>query len=441
MRLFASLLAVLSAAVAQAQPVATAWDRSDPTNKAELRIFLATAYQFEQAGQTWPDADLFWFTNTPPDDRLVMLAPAFDVFNELYQHRLDPWGAAGAPYSLVDLMRDDPAVAAKFKNYTLNGEFITGTDDDPAVLAKHLAMVIEAITASEEYKLDNFMMLGEAFKSVNLVKQPAVTPPATAPTMPTPVAIPPGLEQFHCDLQAWVKRSLLACMKSKGLYKGENDRTPTNPNPRGRFDCDDFSNAMAQWLLKWLKQQYPNMDVKIFGFYWKCPKLDANGQPVLDPSGQPVYIDQGHAMTIVIIDGLYFLIDPYTGQTHGPYSTLKDANDAAIAIAHQSGMLCQGWKPGSPPATWPPGQHPSPLEPKPWWDWEDMQRRFCEKLQQCCNEIPTWYTPPTNCTPTTLPDGSTPSAPTSPCDKIRPYMPPGPPAKHINNTIPCYSAP
>lgn len=422
---FVTVLALMVALTARAQDVATGWDSSDPVNKAELRIYLATVYQFEQAGQVWPDADLFWFTNTPPDHRMVMLAPAVEVFGELYKHRLDPWGEAGQPYSLFDLMRDDPAVASKFKHYTLTGEFTTGSEDDPEVLAKHLAMAIEAITESEEYKLDDFMADGDGFKSVNLVKQQPTTPPAQAPTMPTPVTVPPGDQQFHCDLQAWVKRSLLACMKSKGLYKGENHRDPNNPNPRGRFDCDDFSYAMIQWLLKYLKQQYPNMDVKSFGFYWKCPKLDANGNPVLDPNGQPVYTDQGHAMTIVIMNGLYYLIDPYTGQTHGPYSTLKDANDAAIAIAHQSGMLCQGWKPGGPPLTWPPGQHPSPNEPKPWWDYKDMQERFCEKLRQCCNEIPNWYTPPTNCTPTTLPDGSTPSNPSSPCDKIRPYMPPG----------------
>ncbi len=284
-RVVVAVLVLMVAMTARAQDVATGWDRSDPINKTELRIYLATAYQFEQAGQVWPDSDLFWFTNTPPDHRMVMLAPAFEVFGELYKHRLDPWGEVGPPSSLADLMRDDPAVASKFRHYTLTGEFITSTDDDPEVLAKHLAMAVEAITESEE-----------------------------------------------------------------------------------------------------------------------C---------------------QGDAITVVIMNGLYYLIDPYTGQTHGPYSTMKDANDAAIAIAHQFGMLCQGWKPSGPPLTWPPGQHPSPNEPKPWWDYKDMQDRFCEKLRQCCNEIPTWYTPPANCTPTTLPDGSTPSNPSSPCDKIKPYMPPG----------------
>jgi len=416
---------LMAAVTARAQVVATGWDGADPVNKAELRIYLATAYQFEQAGQVWPDSDLFWFSNTPPDHRTVMLASAIEVFNELYEHKIDSWGQHRPPYSLFDLMRDEPAIATKFKHYTLTGEFKTDNQDDPQVLTKHLLMAIEAITQSEEYKLDNFMPDGDGYKSVNLVKQQTTSPPAQSPTMPTPVSVPPGDVQFHCDLQAWAKRSLLACMYSKGLYKGEKRRNINNPNPRGRFDCDDFANAMAQWLIKWLKQQYPNADINLFSFYWKCPKLDSNGNPVLDPNGQPVYVDHGHAITIVKMNGLYYLVDPYTGQTHGPYSTLKDANDAAIAIAHQQNMLCQGWKPGNPPVISPPGQHPSPQEPKPWWDWKDMQERFCDKLRQCCNEIPTWYTPPANCTPTTLPDGSTPSAPNSPCDKIKPYMPPG----------------
>ncbi len=407
------------------QEFSTRWDRTDPTNKAELRIYLATMYQASQNWQEWEDADLFWFTNTPPDSRLVMLAPALDVFTELYAHKLDPSGTYVAPYTILDLMRDDPAVDARFKRYTLTGEIETTSTDDAEMMMKHVQMAAEAIATSEEYSLEECMVSSGCFKTVELVKQPATTPPAPQPTIPTPIPVPPGLQQFDCDLRAWVARSLLACMKSKGLYKGENSRDPNRPNPRGRFDCDDFADAMAAWLEKYLKQLYPNMDVKGFGFMWKCPKLDSNDNPVLDPNGQPVYTDDGHAMVLVTIDGKFYLIDPYTGTVYGPYLTNADAYDAAIALASQTNSLCQGWKPGTGPFTWPPHERPGSIEPKPWWKWKDMQERFCNALRQCCNEIPTWYTPPTNCTPATLPDGSTPATPHDPCSKIGQYVPPG----------------
>ena len=170
---------------------------------------------------------------------------------------------------------------------------------------------------------------------------------------------------------------------------------------------------MIQWLKRRLEEIHGPGTIKfenlIFG--WECP--DNTTTP-------PTWKKTGHAMPLVERDGKFYLIDPYTGETYGPFNTREEAFKKALDLF----MRCTGGRPlGLPdyknPDYWPPGYRPE-WEPKPWWSDREMQKHFCERLAACCGSaIPT----PPNCPPSTAPGGTAPSVLT-PCN-FRDYMPPG----------------
>lgn len=205
-------------------------------------------------------------------------------------------------------------------------------------------------------------------------------------------------------------------MAGKGMYLKDGKKI-------GRFDCDDFTDAIAAWLEETLKKQYPNLKLQSFNFWWQCPKKNADGSPVIGPDGNPVYEDvPGHTMLLIQIDGQYYLIDPQTGAIVGPFSNYDEAYRRAMEM--NPTMPCPGWRP-SPTLPIPYDPHKRlPVEPPPWWNYEDMQQRFCRILRQCCAELGTWPAPASGCNPTTLPDGTTPAT-ISPCDSVPRYTPPG----------------
>lgn len=395
-----------------AQPTLTPWDAQDPVNKAETRQYLSLIWQAEAIGQQI-DLGQFVFTNNLPDVMTLLVAPQKEVFEKLYEHRLDPHGLAGAPYGLNELMRDDPLVRAQFREFVLTDKISLGADADEAAIDKHLMMIMDAVLEQGEFKLETFAVVNGGLQSTKMevVKNPGtIAPPTNPPNTPT---------QFKCDLEWWARRAFLECMNDNWddplLYLRENNLDPNDPlwprkrRPVPRFDCDDFTDAIIEWLRRRLEEIYGPGNIKfehlIFG--WQCPVPNTNPQQWKKPIG--------HSMPLIERDGKFYLVDPYTGETYGPFNTREEAYKKALELY----MKCPGGRPVGNPEYWPPGWRPG-WEPKPWWTDREMQKRFCERLRACCG-LPVLNPP--NCPPTTVP-GITPPTSLSPCN-FRDYMPPG----------------
>ncbi|NUQ68884.1 MAG: hypothetical protein HUU18_11490 [Phycisphaerales bacterium] len=395
-------------ALAQHQP--TGWDPEDATNKTQTRQYLSLIWQAQMNGQP-VDMSQFVFTNALPEVMSLLVGPQREVFESLYVHRLDPHGLAGAPYGLNDLLRDDAGVRAQFREFVLTDKITLGPDADPEAAAKHLLMIMDGIFAQSEYRVESFQINGEEVESTNLelVKYPGELDPLSTP-LPDP-------SQFECDLRWWVERSFFECMANgvPRLFIPEINLDPEDPNghrkfrPVPRFDGDDITDAMIQWLLRRLEALYGpgSFGVEHLVFTWQCPDYSTT------PPGWRAPV--GHSLPLIERGGKYYLIDPSTGEVYGPFNTREEAYRKALALF----MTCPGGRALGNPEYWPPGFRPE-YEPSPWWtDWE-MQRHFCQRLAACCGTpIPT---PPT-CPPSTIPGGLLPSMLT-PCN-FRDYMPRG----------------
>ena len=393
-----------------AQPVLTPWDASDPVNRQQTRQYLSLIWQAEITGQQI-DLSQFEFANDLPNIMGLIVAPQKEVFEKLYKHRLDPNGLNGDPYGLNELMRDDPLVRAQFREFVLTDKITLGPDSDPQAANKHLLMIIDGVFNQTEFKVEAFQFIGNQVESTKLevIKNSG--------TGPTPSSPPTSPDQFRCDVDWWAKRAFFECMNDNWtypkLYLPENNLDPSDPSWQKkrrtvpRFDCDDFTDAMIQWLKRRLEEIYGPGSIKFqhIVFAWQCPEPGTN--PTLWKN--PV----GHSMPLIERGGKFYLVDPYTGGVYGPYNTREEAHKKALELF----MTCTGGRPVGNPDYWQPGERPG-WDPKPWWtDWE-MQQRFCERLKACCG----WPLPtPPNCTPSTTPGGTAPSA--TSCD-FRDYMPP-----------------
>jgi len=178
---------------------------------------MSLIWQAEITGQQI-DLSQFVFTNDLPDIMGLLVAPQKEVFEKLYSHRLDPHGLSGPPYGLNELMRDDPAVRAQFRECVLTDKITLGPDADQQAADKHLLMIIDGIFEQAEFKIEGFQIVGDELESTKLevIKIPGtVSPPTNPPTSPT---------QFECDLKWWVERSFFECMTNgtPRLYIPEN---------------------------------------------------------------------------------------------------------------------------------------------------------------------------------------------------------------------------
>lgn len=426
---------------AMSQSVSPSWDADDPTNVAERRQWLALAWNESRTPAQEQEYQSFTFTNEMPDAGLTLVFGELAVFANLYANRLDPAGVGGQRYGILDLLNDDAAVANKFKIFATTGQIVTGLDDDPSVLAKHLEMILDSVGEDGKYSLDGLAFEDGAFVSekLGLKEYEAQVSP---PTNPAPATTPDPLKQFKCDLDYWVKKSLLACMASR---PGPNKLFTPENNPLEqkkaipRFDCDDFTDAMIWFLRKRLKAIYPTAEINGLAYFWYCQEVDAQGNNVIGPDGKPKRTSQGHAIVIIRMDGKYWYVDPQSGDLKGPFDSTADVYDQVYATfapcSCKAPVICKsvpmphanpptGPQPGPPPY-WPnpteyqPGQR-TPADPsKPGLDYDDIQRKFCEFLQWACANCPVTAQP--GCTPSSLPPGTNPD----PCTSLRPYTKPG----------------
>jgi hypothetical protein len=423
-----------------------AWDPANPVDFAERQNWLALNWNENRTPAQQADLDAFSFTNAMPDFAPTMLANELAVFTDLYSDRLQV-SAANGYYGILDLLNDDAEIRAKFQVFAMTGQFVTDANDGETLLIKHVQMIADAISNQQKFVLDGFDVVDGAVLSQKLRSQQQ---PANPTVPPTPVT-PPALEQFECDLKYWIDQSRLGCglghSDRPALYEGENTNI-NNPTAQPRFDCDDFTDALNYFLQRRLKKIYPDAEIGGFGYFWYCTVIDpATGQPVIGPDGKPKRKIAGHAITYVLKDGKYWLVDPQNGVLRGPYDNLKDCYDDAFksysSCKCENGETCKSepyptnpapYNPGDPavpnPFIYKPGIR-LPAEPqKPGLEYQEIQERLCKFLQWACAHCNT-IAPPNQCVPSGLPADVNPD----PCDSVRPYTKPG---TFIPTSNPCY---
>lgn len=358
------------AAIAQStvplRPIPVYWNASDATNRAESRQYAALVWQAEDLGEA-VDLGSFAFTNPTPGALLVTLSADLAIFERMYSSRLGSLNVQGEPYSLLDLMRDTPAIRAQFREYVLTGRIESVPGESMAEYA-HLEMAVDAISSQERFAVDQLSAEEGTLRSVNLrfLQAPQTGgggdpgPTVQEPTVQNP---PEAGDDFGCMLRWFMSRSHLDCMYGKVLYIQGNQGID--------FDCDDFTDVTLWWL-----RHFQVANGKAVLIRWYC-----NGQY------------SGHWMPYVVRDGKFYLIDPYTAKVYGPFNTWNAMVAAAMQLFVPAN--CPNYRPlpaipvepnpnGGVQGT---GNKAYPHEALPWWHNSAMRQRFCDALRACCGAI------------------------------------------------------
>jgi hypothetical protein len=354
--------AVTFAATAQDSPPAdggdavetVSWDLSDPVNHAESREFFAGLWAAEDAGLPAPD---FEFTNTPPGLMLSMLIPEFEVFTELYAHRLQLDFDAGERYLVTDLIADDAEVRTEFRSFVLTGKLAPRPEVDSEAHLAHYALSIDAITVQERATVVSVHAVGGLIESQGMSVNVATD--AETGTSPVPDQSTPAAEETRCRLRWLAEWSRLKCMYN-ALY--ERDKKWPAPD----FDCDDFADAMLRYLLRHLE----GWNGKIGVILWRCSDGTSNGHAV------PVLIDP---------EGRYWWIEPRSGTVYGPFATASAAL-ASIRAENDAAQHCRSSDLDELRELGPWNLSGWYGEQDPWHQSVRQRNRFCAKLAACCRD-------------------------------------------------------
>ncbi len=270
-------------------PPSAGWDYSDPVNIAESRQWAALYWQWRDTGVVTQELSGFEFTNPIPSD-LTPIDYAYDIFEQLYATELAALSTPEAPYSVIQLILDDPDVMQRFRVYTTTGLLSISFTQEQEASWSHLDMAAQAADG-DGYSMDRAWIEDGSLLTQSLLGSPGSTalPPVTPPFEDPEV--PDEIDDFDQDLKDLIRDCPL---------KDIDWRQDVPPAPG--FDCDDFAISMAAWLRQ-LQQQYPDMQISLL-LFWYDKDDGTRG---------------GHAVTIVRIDGYYYIIDAQTGDVKGPY--------------------------------------------------------------------------------------------------------------------------
>ncbi|GAB4554369.1 MAG: hypothetical protein Tsb0013_16990 [Phycisphaerales bacterium] len=336
------------------------YEEFTPEMIEELRVYAA---------QFWAHMDDPDLVPAPSDEFSFPTSDNFDPFyltsalmSEVYADQLVSNPDLGIPYHIEDLIRDDPQVLDAFRHHTLTGELLTPMASTSAV-SRHLQLALLGEVVEEaELECEPIYIVkaqapevrgemvanvfDESFSQVASKKKPK----PCNPTGPPPVTIPQPLRDA-------VRDSGL----DEDCWLADGGWWFSDPG----FDCDDFADAMAEWL----KRQFP--DAEIWNLYFS-------------------YATGGHAMTVIRIDGYFYLIDAQYGVIRGPFETAQEVQEAAKKIMEDLYGVEFYWIDPYRRYRWvAPGWRPSLREPVRWWEDEDMLEHFCD----CFGKDPNDYMP------------------------------------------------
>lgn len=278
----------------------------------------------------------------------AILGPALRLFSEIYADRLQPHYNDPNYYTIESLIADDADVRARFVEYTTTGILETTLlRDGEAALLKHYELTLAA-NAGEEC---DPIMLDSSIKAEGgdlSVSSMALIVTKCPPTGPGPN---PGPEDVIPD-------ELSKPVRDFPLRQRPINEYPDGSYPWSKpgFDCDDWGDALAEYLRRMLKDRFPDLEIRQLWVHW--------------------YGD-GHVITLVKIDGKWYAVDAQTGAMHGPFDSPEAAAElGAWKIIHDEYGIRQ-WQEdwGGSDTFRKPGERPW-YEVNPWYFDPEMREKF-----------------------------------------------------------------
>lgn len=307
------------------------------------------------------------FKLTYPDrvgENAAIQQDALVLFTDLYADRLvldmdDP-----GYYTIEDLILDDPEVFDRFMEYTTTGVLALRAErDGKDVTNQHMEMIALAIATDDDcLEVTDYWVIAVSntdyeVGSMLLTEKKKCKPPTPGPgPQPEPENIPDILKNPVRDFP----------LRQHPYYEDDGSWPWSQPG----FDCDDWADALAEYLRRILEGQVEDLEIWQFWVTWK---------------------GDGHVVTVVRINGKYYIVDGQTGMMRGPYDSLEDAKDGAWDIMKDGYDVDKDdvWFPRITKRK--PGERPF-VEPSPWYTDPDRRRDFEEDT----GLDPDDYTPPGN---------------------------------------------
>ncbi|MEM1186310.1 MAG: hypothetical protein AAGI53_15070 [Planctomycetota bacterium] len=340
---------------------------------ADMNAFAEVYWHFVDTGELLPDADTFSPSNPGQvGANHLMFYDAYLLFEDLYAQQLDDNPDSPNYYTLDDLFRDDPAALSQFRTYTLTGTLGTGLLSSPiTVVENHMKMVANAAAADGCYDVasvdlaapTNFMAYGGVSNDLMLVSQSLQKKKKAPCPGPGPG---PGPEDEPDELPD-ILDDPIDDFPFRQWFPVEILDMPDGWWTPG-FDCDDWADVLAEYLRRQLEGE--NFEIYQLWLTW--------------------YGD-GHVVTVICLDGKYYVTDAQTGSTRGPYDSLEDAYDGAWDIMEQDYDVDRDdqWFPDE--TLRDPEERPFG-EPGPWHENPDVR----EPIEDAPNLDPDDYIPPSS---------------------------------------------
>lgn len=316
---------------------------TEPTESqiAECQQWAAYYWAWKDTGQIPPGADEFSFSFTT-GGAFDPFQPTVVLFTQLYASQLS------STYTIWNLIEDDPEVLAAFRYHSLTGE-VTTSFNSPATI-EHLNMIAQAIsggttTVECEILLEYTFPDGDGEIRVegdNLVsnvvtkKKRPPFPPGPGPTEPDPVR-----ERLR-------QKTNESKLPWSDCYRDDSGWPWGTPG----FDCDDYAQALRNYLRNKLIGEYPDMQAYYLWLTWWR---------------------DGHCLNVIVVNGKYYVIDAQTGAISGPYSTWEEMVAAAWQMMRDLGYLEDDpWFPSATKSDTPRRWR----EPGPWFTDPDRRQEI-----------------------------------------------------------------
>lgn len=164
---------------------------SPPPNAAtqsELRLWAQMYWSWLETGQVPDWAADFDFTHPEQIGAdFPFFADAYDLFEEIYRHRLNLDYRTPTYYPIEQLILDDAEVFEAFKQYTTAGKLTTSVSTDAVALHTHLLLIAEAINGSPDTEVTYFVVDNGVLVSDLLIRTaPSVNLGKLLPDQPSP---------------------------------------------------------------------------------------------------------------------------------------------------------------------------------------------------------------------------------------------------------------
>ncbi|RMH25078.1 MAG: hypothetical protein D6692_11870 [Planctomycetota bacterium] len=239
---------------------------------------------------------------------------AMVIFEDIYAGWIDNDLDSPNYYPIDDLLQDDPSVMQQFRDFTSTGILTTRSGASSSETINHLLLVLEASTQDDpctglrgSYTVSVAPNGGLIVSSSGLERPKEKCDEEPDPDPDQPNDLPPFLR----DLKDNFLNLLMNCLPDGIFDMHDGWFTPG-------VDCDDYADMLAEYLRRQLQGQYPDLEISQLWLTW--------------------YNGDGHVITLVRVNGQYYVIDAQTAESRGPYNSVDDAKNGAWDIMEGYGV-------------------------------------------------------------------------------------------------------